>query len=573
MNDKVNILIMDTGGRGHALLWKYTESKYAGNIYSLGPLGIEKNTRKGQAESIRTVPELKREIAENPLAIKKFCEEKNIGFVDIGAEDYLARGFVDILTEAGIPAIGPTKDYAKIENDREFTNDILEKIGAKPEWTVFDPGPDATETDRINTAERAKEYVRSIGYQVVVKAGGLAQGKGCIVCSNPAEAEAAVDRIIRDREFKDYGANSLKAIIEARKYGTEISFYTYLDGKTHLPMKMLAQDYKAAYDADDYSSRFYYNYRRNVSGIIDGLRQNNIELAFDRHDWMTLLHEKSLSALERKKITIQDNNIMKIADREVKPFIETISAENQLDNLINFLLRGKNVTMINPNTGGTGSYCPHKLMGQGWIMNNILEKVVNPFVGELYDRGMNYKGVLYFGMNLSPDNTISVFEVNVRHGDPEWEVIARKLNTNIFDITRAVWDGKLDELKRSLPNSEIDWNPRHYVDVVAMSGAAKGKKGWKLGYPARYPIYSEIRGLDKIDDDGSVIVFFAGTNVSETGNLISDGGRVLHVVAGADTLEDATDKAYNNVERLEFITSNGTNGLRYRKTLGAREIV
>lgn len=521
MGDKV--LVYGSGGRDHALAEEYIESPHVDKVFfAPGNPGIAYTIkgRKGYIEQVSL-----RDFAD----VVKFCQEQNVRLVDVGSENPLSRGLVDVLQAAGIPCVGPRQEYTKIESDRAFTNAILERIGVKPEWRVFDPGPDVTDEERRRVAEEAKRYVRDIGYQVVVKAGGLGAGKSAFCCRNPREAEEAIERIIVRQEFAEYGPTSLKAIIEAREEHQEISFFVYLDGKTYLPLKMFAQDYKPAYDPDDVLSMFYYQYGFDIQGIRRGLQELKI---------------KAPARLEA-------------------------ATEAERDRILTALLRENSVTLPNPNTGGTGCYCPHRLVAENWVTNKILREVVNPFVNILYNElGWDYRGVLYFGLNLNPDRSLSVFEVNVRHGDPEWEVIARKMKTDIYEIARATCDGRLDELKRSLPDGEVEWNPRYYVDVVAMAGKSKDPGGsWYPGYPGRYGEGYRITGLDEIDR--SVAIFYAGVDTDPKRGLVTKGGRVLHVVAGGDTLAEARDLAYRNIQRLALLDhrNNDENVIRYRKTI------
>jgi phosphoribosylamine--glycine ligase len=177
---------------------------------------------------------------------------------------------------------------------------------------------------------------------------------------------------------------------------------------------------------------------------------------------------------------------------------------------------------------------------------------------------------LYFGLNLNPDNSLSVFEVNVRHGDPEWEVIGRKMKTDLFEIASATCEGKLDEFKRGLPGGEVEWNSRHYVDVVAMLGKSSDPGGrWYTGYPGRYGSGYKITGLDEIDQ--GVAIFYSGVDEDPEKGLVTTGGRVLHVVAGGYSLEEARDLAYKNVERIAFLDhrNHDVNVLRYRDTIAS----
>jgi phosphoribosylamine--glycine ligase len=164
-------------------------------------------------------------------------------------------------------------------------------------------------------------------------------------------------------------------------------------------------------------------------------------------------------------------------------------------------------------------------------------------------------------LNLDPYDNLDVFEINVRHGDPEWEVLARKLSTDLFEIGMATWEGSLDQIKQV-------WNKQHYVDVIAMEGRSKASRGWNKGYPGRYGKGHQIVGLD--DLERGIAIYFAGVDEDASKGLVTFGGRVVHVVAGDSTLEGARDKAYRNIEKLAFLDHNndGANCLRFRRTIG-----
>ena len=451
----MKVLVYGSGGRDHCLADSYGDSQHVDKVYiTPGNPGIP-YTPKGKRGLIEVVR------LEDFNQVADFCQEHRVDLIDVGSENPLEEGLIDILSERGLRAIGPKKDYVKLESDRAFTDDLLRKIGVpKPEYRVFDD-PD-----------KAKDYIRNIGYQVVVKANGLAAGKGAIVCEDTPDALAAVDQIMIQRAFGDSGK---RVVVEERKYGKEISFFAYLDGKHVMPLKLFAQDYKPAFDPDDKAS------------------------------------------------------------------IEQFGG--------------------NLNTGGTGCYCPHKLVTP-WLVNRIIKEFVNPIVNEIYNgMGWAYQGVVYLGLNLDPYDKLEVFEINVRHGDPEWEVIARKLSTDLFELGMAVCDGTLDKIKQS-------WNDQHYVDVIAMEGRSKASRGWNKGYPGRYGKGHRILGLD--DMERGVAVYFAGVDEHPEKGLVTYGGRVLHVIAGDATLEGAREKAYRNIQRLSFEDHNneGSNCLRFRKTIG-----
>lgn len=451
----MKVLVYGSGGRDHCLADSYADSQHVDKVYlTPGNPGIL-YVPKGQRGLIELVQ------LDDFSAVADFCVENRVDLVDVGSENPLGEGLIDVLNKRGIRSIGPQQAYVRLESDRAFTDDFLLRIGVpKPEFRVFDD------------PEKALEYVRNIGYQVVVKANGLAAGKGAIVCEDVQDAEAAVQRIMVEKVFGDSGD---RVVIEERKYGTELSFYAYLDGRHVMPLKMLAQDYKPAFDPDDQE------------------------------------------AIERF---------------------------------------GGNL-----NTGGTGCYCPHKLFSP-WLVNRIIKEIINPTVNAVYnDLGWKYKGVLYFGLNLDPYDNLEVFEINVRHGDPEWEVLARKLSTDLFEIGMAVWEGTLDTVKQT-------WNNQHYVDVIAMEGRSKASRGWNKGYPGRYGKGHRILGLDDLDK--GIAVYFAGVDQNQEKGLVTFGGRVLHLIAGDKTLEGAREKAYRNIEKITFEdhNHNGANCMRYRKTIG-----
>ncbi|RLB21039.1 MAG: phosphoribosylamine--glycine ligase, partial [Deltaproteobacteria bacterium] len=224
----MKVLVYGSGGRDHCLADKYGDSQHVDKVYfAPGNPGVL-YTPKGKRGLIERVPI--RDLGQ----VADFCVEQGIDLVDVGSENPLEEGLIDLLNAKGIRTIGPRKDYVRLESDRAFTDDLLVDIGVpKPEYRVFDD------------PEEARKYVRNIGYQVVVKANGLAAGKGAIVCDDASEAEKAIHDIMEKKIFGDSGN---RVVIEERKYGTEISFFAYLDGEHVLPLKMFAQDYKPAFD-------------------------------------------------------------------------------------------------------------------------------------------------------------------------------------------------------------------------------------------------------------------------------------------------------------------------------------
>jgi phosphoribosylamine--glycine ligase len=347
----------------------------------------------------------------------------------------------------------------RCENAR--TNEEILELTRREKVDLVFIGPESPLTNGIVDlfTEDAKDYVEYVKYPFVVKADGLAQGKGSIVCSDNKEAIQAINQLMVEKVFGEAGQ---KVVIEKRLYGIEISFFFFTDGEAIAPMPV-AQDYKRAYDNDE------------------GL-----------------------------------------------------------------------------NTGGMGAYSPHRLEGEK-LNSLVSEKIAMPLIrGFAEKEGIPYKGILYLGLMLV-EETPYVLEVNVRLGDPEAEVILPRLKTPLSDISFQIINGVLSEKK-------VEWSYEYFCDVVAAAGRTRQvkngrSKGWYPGYPARYGKGYPISGIERIQDSYCKI-FFAGVNNSEKKGLVTDGGRVLHVVGRGKNLQEARDIAYRSIEQIHF------EGIRYRKDIG-----
>jgi phosphoribosylamine--glycine ligase len=431
----MKVLVVDSGGRGHAIGWQFKNDPNVKEVICApGNAGMAREIR---CENARTNEE-----------VLEFSKKEKVDLVFVGPEGPLTKGIVNLFTVEKIPIVGPHKEAAILEGSKAYTKLLCREIGVPvPEFEVFDD------------PEKAKDYIEYVKYPVVVKADGLAQGKGSIVCSDTGEAFHAVDHLMVEKAF---GQSGEKVVIEKRLYGTEISFFVFTDGESLAPMPV-AQDYKRAYDDDE------------------GL-----------------------------------------------------------------------------NTGGMGSYSPHPLEGER-LTGLVCEKVVLPLIrGFKKKEGVPYKGILYCGLMLF-DETPYLLEVNVRFGDPEAEVILPRLKTSLSDISFQIINGLLGK-------KSVEWSEDYFCDVVAAAGRTRqmknGKsKGWYPGYPARYGKGYQISGIENIQEPDCKI-FFAGVSNSEKKGLVTDGGRVLHVVGKGKTLSDAKDVAYRNIEKINF------EGIRYRKDIG-----
>jgi phosphoribosylamine--glycine ligase len=428
----MKVLVIGSGGRDHAIAWTFARSPRVKQVLvAHGNAGI---AQTAGCVPLKTIEEM-----------VDFAERERVDLTFVGPEKPLSSGIVDLFQSRGLNIIGPSRQASRLESSKCDAKVMLRELGIPvPEFAVFsEAGP-------------ARQYVRQVGYPVVVKADGLAAGKGSLVCSTVEEAEQAVHEIMEQRVFGDAGA---RVDIEKRLFGRELSFFCFTDGYSIVPM-VAAQDYKRARDGDE----------------------------------------------------------------------------------------GKN-------TGGMGSYSPHPWLDDG-LVGTIMTRVAEPLIRGVRDRyGLLYRGILYLGLMLEEGAEIVpyVLEINIRLGDPEAQVILPRLETDLVDICEAVLAGRLQEVRPV-------WDPRYRLCLIATSGPVKGKKGWYKGYPDRYRIGAPIEGLERIDP--GCLVFHSGTGRDGDGRWLTTGGRVLCIVSAGDTLAEAREIAYGEMEKISF------DGLYYRRDIG-----
>jgi phosphoribosylamine---glycine ligase len=219
----MRVLVIGTGGRDHAIAWKFAQSRRVKRVYvAHGNAGIAEIAACVDARSIQ-------EIAD-------FAMKEKIDLTFVGPEKPLSAGIVDLFESRGLAIVGPNQLASRLESSKCDTKVILRELGIPvPEFAVFsDP-------------EMARDYVRQVGYPVVVKADGLAAGKGSLVCDGIQDAEAAIHAIMEERIFGEAGG---RVDIEKRLYGRELSFFCFTDGYSIVPMEAV-QDYKRARDNDE----------------------------------------------------------------------------------------------------------------------------------------------------------------------------------------------------------------------------------------------------------------------------------------------------------------------------------
>lgn len=406
----MNILLLGSGGREHALAVALAASPRCDELY-IAP-GNGGTAAVGENVLLD---------AEDPAAVADFARETGCGLVVIGPEAPLVVGVADAVRAVGIPCFGPGAEGAQVEGSKKFSKELMERAGV----------PTAAYASFTDEAA-ALAYVRDQGAPLVVKADGLAAGKGVVVATELSQAEDAV-RACFDGAFGKAGAT---VVIEEMMTGPECSLLAFTDGETVRPM-CTSQDHKRALEGD----------------------------------------------------------------------------------------RG-------PNTGGMGAYAPVPIVTdeEHAAMVDALEMTV----AQLHAEGIDYRGCLYGGFMLTPAGP-KVLEFNARFGDPETQVVIPRLENDLVEVMLAVAEGRLSEV-------ELRWSDRWAVTVVLTSA----------GYPGSYEKGKVITGVEDAEAMDDVTVYHAGTALTDAGELVTSGGRVLDVTALGDTFEAARDRAYAACEKIQF---------------------
>lgn len=422
----MQVLVIGNGGREHAILKALSKSKRVEKLYCM----------KGNAGTA--------EIAENVNvdymnveAVKEFAlANPQIDYYVVTPDDPLSIGLVDALESIGKRCFGPNKAAAQIEASKAFAKELMHKYNI----------PTAKSATFDNYGD-ALDYIRKEGAPIVLKADGLALGKGVLICEDLKQAEEGLKEIMLDKAF---GSAGNKIVIEecmkGLKYtpGEEVSVLTFTDGKTIVPM-ITSCDHKRAYDGD-----------------------------------------KGL------------------------------------------------------NTGGMGTFSPCPFWNKE-LEKEVYDTILLPTIKAMNAEGRPFKGCLYFGL-MRTDKGMRVVEYNSRFGDPETQVVLPMLKTDLLDVFEAVTDERLGDIN-------IEWEDGACVCVVLASG----------GYPVHYQKGKEIT----IGDVSDCSVIHAGTAIKD-GKLVTNGGRVLNVIAKGSTVDEARDKAYAAVKNISW------EGMSYRTDIGIK---
>ena len=407
----MKVLIVGSGGREHAIAWSVAKSPKVDKIYCApGNAGIAEF-----AECVNIgAMEFDKLVA--------FAKENAIDLTIIGMDDPLVGGVVDAFEAEGLRVFGPRKNAAIIEGSKAFSKDLMKKY--KIPTAAY---------ENFTDPDEAIKYLETAKMPIVLKADGLALGKGVLICNTLEEAKEGVKTLMLDKQFGDAGN---EIVIEEFMTGREVSVLAFCDGKT-IKCMTSAQDHKRAKDGDQ------------------GL-----------------------------------------------------------------------------NTGGMGTFSPSPFYNDE--VEAFCEKYVyQPTIDAMAAEGRPFTGILFTGLMITEDGP-KVLEYNARFGDPEAQVVLPRMKNDIIDVMEACIDGKLSDV-------ELEFEDNAAVCVVLASA----------GYPEKYDRGFEIKGLDTFKDKDGYYVFHAGTKF-DGDKIVTNGGRVLGVVAKGEDLKAARANAYKATEWIDF---------------------
>ncbi|MGC9525094.1 MAG: phosphoribosylamine--glycine ligase [Limnospira sp.] len=419
----MNVLVVGNGGREHALAWSLSRSEAIERVICTPGNGGTATLSKCENRAVGV---------EDFAGIRQIAKDEAIALVIVGPEVPLALGLADDLRKHNIKVFGPGRDGARLEASKAWAKELMAEARVPTARGAVFEDPRA-----------AKDYIQNT--PVVLKADGLAAGKGVMVASTREMAHEAIDAIARG----DFGSGNCRIVVEEFLPGQEASILALTDGQTIRPL-IPAQDHK--------------------------------------------------------------------------PIGESDSGQN---------------------TGGMGAYAPTPVITPE-LAGRIQGEILEPTLATLQKRGIDYRGVIYAGLMISPEGDPKVLEFNCRFGDPETQPILSLLETPLEELLLACCDRRLAEFP------PIKWKPGVSVCVVLASG----------GYPGPYEKGKVITGIEAAEATGAV-VFHAGTR-RENGQLLTDGGRVLGVTAAGEDVESAIANAYRAVDCINF------EGMYYRRDIGFR---
>jgi phosphoribosylamine--glycine ligase len=411
----MKILIVGSGGREHALAWRLKQSPRVTQILAApGNPGIA-----DLAECVSVA-------ADDVDGLVDLARAERPHLVVVGPEVPLVMGLADKLRAIDIPVFGPSARAAMLEGSKGFSKDFMARHNIPTaRYRRFD----------AEQAADAKSYLDTFGGPpYVLKADGLAAGKGVVIAESKAEAEAEIDTMLGGK----FGAASASLVIEEFMHGEEASFFALCDGETAVPLAG-AQDHKRVGDGD-----------------------------------------------------------------------------------------------TGPNTGGMGAYSPAPILDEV-MQQRVMDEIVTPTIDGMRKDGRPYRGVLFVGLMIDAAHGPRVVEYNVRFGDPECQVIMTRLKEDPLPQLLACATGGLAGCKRLERFSDP-------AVTVVMAGE---------GYPGEPKKGGVIRGLEAAGQVEGVSIFHAGTK-RKGEDILANGGRVLNITATGPTLQDAVERAYKAIDRIDW---------------------
>jgi len=487
------ILVIGRGGREHALAWKLAQSPRVGRVF-VAPGNGGTALAGGKIANV--------DLQESDFrGLIDFATGNGVTLTIVGPEAPLAEGIVDAFQAAGLRCFGPRRAAAQIEASKAFAKDFMVRHG-------IPTARHATFTDFA----AALDHLRRVDYPVVLKASGLAAGKGVILPASLAEAEAALRQIMLDREF---GAAGDEVVIEERLAGPEASVLAFSDGRT-VALMPAAQDHKRVFDGDQGPNTggmgAYAPAPLMTPDLLEALRRTVLQSAID-----------GLAAEGMPYVGVLYAGIMLTGSRYGADAYSTHGTEGS--------------------RYGADAYSTHGTEGSRYGADAYSTH------GDLTDddRSPNTVHRSPFTEHRTP---FTVLEFNCRFGDPETQVILPLLASDLVDVIDACLEGALAQI-------DVRWAEGAAATVVAASE----------GYPGSYPKGREISGAAEAAALSDVAVFHAGTRLDATGRLLTDGGRVLAVTGVGADLPAALACAYRGLERIGF------QGMHFRRDIGAKAIV
>lgn len=416
----MKVMVIGRGGREHAIVRQFARSASIKRVYAAPG-------NDGMRLESELVPIDEMDFA----ALADFAKEHQIDCTFVGPEQPLTAGIVDFFEGQGLRIFGPSKAAAQIEGSKTFAKELMAK---------YDIPTAAYKT--FSEIAPATDFIRQMGAPIVIKADGLAAGKGVVVAKTEEDAIAAVHDMLEDQKFGESGS---RVVIEEFLDGEEFSFMSFVYNGAIYPM-VISQDHKRAFDGD----------------------------------------------------------------------------------------RG-------PNTGGMGAYSPVPQISPETV-EATYSTIVKPAVEAMAAEGTPFNGILYAGVILTSQGP-KVIEFNARFGDPETQVVLPRMKSDFGDFMNALLEGD---------KYELEWQEQAVLGVVIAAEGYPDK-------PAKGKVLPNLAGLSGVD------IFHSGTKATSEG-FAANGGRVLFISSEGDSVKEAQEKVYAQVNALSW------SGFMYRTDIGWRAL-